>query len=194
MAPNTIMRAGAAQEQTACLLAGDPVELGVTQGALGAVRPDHELRVGQGDRGDRPARRDGGQQIVEGGQGHVRLDHHLDRPATGETHLESVAVAHPVRMSLRLLKREDLLCGRIDRTLDAAAGNAADDLAVLVDGHRRAGLPGRRTPGVHHRGHREGDPGGAPGQKAVHDLAHASTFRDRRRIVNDELRLRLGRC
>jgi hypothetical protein len=152
------------------------------------------LGAGHRGRGDRPAGGDRVQDLVQPGQRGLRLDQQLDRAAAGETDLERVVVAHSVRLGLRLSGLDHLAGGLVDRALDAAAGDAAQHLAGGRDGHRRARLPGRRTPSAHDGGHRERHALGAPGPQAVGDVPHTRTIRARRRQRNAELSDRLGAC
>ena len=76
------------------------------------------------------------------------LDEHVDDPAAGQADGERVVVADAVALQHRTAVREDLLAELVDRALDAAAGDAADRLAVRADQHRRAGLARRRLAGA----------------------------------------------
>src|SRR5690606_25418642 len=65
---------------------------------------------------------------------------------------------------------DDLLGQLVDRPLDAASRDAADDL-VTEHGHRRAGWTRGATEGVHHGGHAECLTGFPP----THDLGEYVT-------------------
>src|SRR3712207_9506428 len=66
-----------------------------------------------------------------------RLDEAVEDPAAGQPHGEGVVVADAVPLEGGDAGLDDVLGLLVDRTLDAAAGDAADGGAVGPDEHRR---------------------------------------------------------
>ena len=107
-----------------------------------AVRPDHQVGadlagpVDDGRDRDRLVRPDRGHHVRQLGERRRvdRLDEDVDDAAAGQPDRERVVVADAVPLQDRLAAGHHLLRELVDRALDAAAGHAADRLAV--GGHR----------------------------------------------------------
>src|ERR687886_516210 len=188
MAPKTTIRAagvqhpGAAGGQHAACVVGDGVVQALqAEGARAAVGPDDQppshpvVRAGDaGDDGDRLVPRDRLGHLAEPGEGlpRHRLDEDVEDPAAGQPDGEGVVVADAVPLEGRDAGLDDVLGLLVDRTLDAAAGDAAHSGAVGADEHRRAGRAGGRPPGGHHSAHADGLTRLPPADQVLEHVTH----------------------
>jgi hypothetical protein len=144
------------------------------------VRSDQDPRADRprpGDdrgAGDRPLAGDRLVDRLEFGKsaGGDRFDEDVDDPAAGQPHCEGVIVTHAVALEHRNAAADDLLGKFVDRTLDAAAGHAADRHTVCRHGHRGARQPRRAAErGDDGRG-RTAATAAAPVEYVGQDLTH----------------------
>src|SRR6185312_10271499 len=98
-----------------------------------------------GGGGDRDAGLDRGGDLPHLGEGLPadRLDEDVDDAAAGQADGEGGVVADPVALQHGLPGGGDFARQIIDGAVDAAAGDAAHDLARTGHGHGGAGLAGR---------------------------------------------------
>ena len=142
------------REHSAGVVDNSDVETLGAERAADAVGPDSDLHgydVTAGDHGRKCnwlLLRNGLCDVCElgAGKGVDRSHQDVEDAATGEPDRESVVVTDAVRLQDGDAVAQHLLGDLVDRSLDASAGHASDDLAGGADGHRGARLPGCGLP------------------------------------------------
>ena len=173
--PPSIPRASAS---TAWSSPGSPSEPCAPSGVTTSSAPERRRPPDDGRERDRLV----GEHAVEQrpSDGEVGgLHEHVEHAAAGEADGEGVVVAVAVALPLGLAAGEHVGRGLVDRALDAAAGDAADRLAVGAHGHRRAGRARRAAAGADDGGQAERGAGRDPGLQ-LRRRCHARTRSSRR--------------
>src|SRR5262249_20941818 len=98
------------------------------------------------------------------------LHKHPDRPAAPEPDLPRGLVGDAEFQRLGLAALDHVERFGHPRALDAAAGDRAEKIALVVDHEVRADRPRRRAPGLHHRGERHPAPLLAPVLGGLEDV------------------------
>jgi hypothetical protein len=152
---------------------GDPsVAENAQGGADQFVGPVDDLCHGGGSA---PGNLGEGRAEVRPGRGVDALDEDVEFAAAGQAHGEGVVIgiAEPGAPG-RALVVEHLTAQFVDLPLDAAAGDAADGVAVLVHRDRRTDGQGRASGDIDDGGQGEGACLAAPAAQCVRDVQHGS--------------------
>src|SRR5579859_222853 len=107
------------------------------------------------------------------------LDEDLHLAAAGEADVPGLLVGHAEIEQLRLARADGVECALDYGAFDAAAGDGADEAALVVDRQLGADRPGRGAPGGDDGGERHAAPGPVPLGRFAQDLvgiAHGGRF------------------
>ena len=174
-----VTHAGAAASELAQRVAGDhAIEIGITEGAGRSPSLDHDGRPGtgaldHGGQGDGALVEHGGAPLREHRIGGIeRFEEQMDGAAAGESDGEGLIIAVAEGHETSIAGGQHVEGLGHDGALDAAARDRPRHLAVVGDGHGRAGKTGTGPLDVDDARDGEAPSGGVPPIEVVDEFLH----------------------